>query len=69
MVLCREGIVRIALIDRDIQRVEELCAPMQDGYYWACACVPSGRISADDYITFADIAERSETAPLDAVII
>jgi len=30
----------------------------QDGYYWACACVPSGRITADDYLAFADIADR-----------
>ena len=31
---------------------------LQDGLYWACACVPSGRISSDDYIAFADIADK-----------
>ena len=31
---------------------------VQDGFYWACACVPSGRISADDYISIADIADK-----------
>lgn len=30
----------------------------QDGFYWACACVPSGRISSDDYLAFADIADK-----------
>ena len=31
---------------------------MQEGFYWACACVPSGRITADDYLAFADLADR-----------
>lgn len=36
---------------------------LQEGYYWACACVPSGRVTADDYLTFADIADRLQPLP------
>jgi ferredoxin-nitrite reductase len=30
----------------------------QNGYFWVGACVPAGRIVADDFFAFADIAEK-----------
>lgn len=30
----------------------------QNGYFWVGACVPAGRITADDFFAFADIAEK-----------
>lgn len=38
----------------------------QDGFYWACACVPSGRITSEDYLTFADIADKYDSRPQDS---
>lgn len=31
---------------------------LQNGYFWVGACVPAGRITADDFFDFADIAEK-----------
>lgn len=33
-----------------------ICA--QNGYFWVGCCVPTGRIVADDFFAFADIAEK-----------
>jgi Nitrite/Sulfite reductase ferredoxin-like half domain len=33
-------------------------AVLQNGYFWVGACVPAGRIVADDFFAFADIAEK-----------
>ena len=29
----------------------------QEGLSWACACVPAGRVTADDWYEFARVAE------------
>jgi hypothetical protein len=38
--------------------LESLTFCLQNGYFWVGACVPAGRITADDFFAFADIAEK-----------